>query len=235
MEVSQRTVNNQLIAMKTFLFIGILVTCLRLDALADNPAWNHGHATLRSGQVLRGQLSYNWKAEILQVRAADGTTKAFSAQRIDSFTYFDSEQNALRKFSSVELATSSEQFRPVMLEECTVGRYTVYRRLRHSKELLKITRPSLYSSDVELMKDYDNFVYFVVDEAGGVTDLQQFEQTVWPQMLSEYRPQLTECLRVRQLDLSSTVARLILINQYNYLHEQNPTQANKPALSIAGY
>lgn len=221
--------------MKMFVCIGLLAACLRFDALAGDPVWNQGHVTLRTGQIIDGQLSYNWKAEVLQVRTADGITKAFSAHRVDSFAYFDNEQNALRKFSSVELPASSEIMRPVMLEECTVGHYTVYRRLRHSKELIKITRPSLYSSDTELMKDYDNFVYFVIDADGAVTDLQRFELTLWPQMLSEYRAQLTECLHIRQLDLSNTVARLILINQYNYLREQNPIHANKPAATPVGY
>ena len=221
--------------MKTFLWISLIVACLCRDTYAASPVWSIGHVTLRSGQVLRGELSYNWKAEVLQVRMPDGIMKALSANRIDSFTYFDSEQNALRKFSSVELSTSPDAFRPVMLEECAVGRYTVYRRLRHAKELIKITRPSLYNTDAELLKDYDNFVYFVVDANGTVTDLQQFESTVWPQMLTDYHAQLTECLRLRQLDLSSTVGRLILINQYNYLHEQSPTHANRPAVPIAGY
>lgn len=221
--------------MKTFIWISLIASSLCFDARASEPVWNNGHVILSNGQVIKGQLSYNWKVEVLQVRATDGTTKAYSAYKVDSFAYFDVSQNTLRKFDAIELPTASELTRPVFVEECTLGHYTVYRRLRHTKELIKITRPSLYQDDVELIKDLDNFVYFVVDTNGDVSDLQTFELSLWPQMLSEYRPQLTEYITLRQLDPSLTVARLMLINHYNYLREYNASQANKPVTSVGAY
>ncbi|MEZ0612205.1 hypothetical protein ACAW74_27090 [Fibrella sp. WM1] len=221
--------------MKTFIWISLIAAGMCLDARAGEPGWNNGHVILSNGQVIKGQLSYNWKAEVLQVRADDGTTKAYSAYKVDSFAYFDVSQNMLRKFDAIEIPTASELTRPVFLEECTIGHYTVYRRLRHTKELIKITRPSLYQEDIDLIKDLDNFVYFVVDTNGDISDLQAFELSIWPQMLSEYRPQLTEYITLRQLDPSLTMARLMLINHYNYLREYNPSQANKPATSLGAY
>lgn len=209
------------------------MACCCLDARANDPVWNNGHVLLSNGQRINGQLSYNWKAEVLRVRTTDGILKAYSAQKVDSFVYFDATQNVLRRFDAVDLPASSEMSRTVFLEECTLGHFTVYRRLRHPKELIKITRPLSFQDDTELLKDIDNFSYVVIDADGDITDLQNFDSTVWPRMLDDYRPQLTEYMHQRQLDPSQTAARLMLINQYNYLREYRPSHANKPVIISA--
>jgi hypothetical protein len=220
-------------AMKTLALLAMAGACC-LGARAAEPAWNNGHVTLRSGEVIAAPMSYNWKAEVLQVRMPNGTRRAYSAHRVDSFCYYDSIQNVLRKFSTLEMPVSSAMIRPVFAEECAVGYYTVYRRLRHTKELFKIVSPSLYDSDHELVKDSDNFDYFVVDVDGLTTGLNQFHEKLWPQMLTDYKVPLKQCVMTRQLDPHSTVGRLILINQYNYLTEHAPTRANRPTIGSAG-
>ncbi|MBO0930615.1 hypothetical protein [Fibrella aquatilis] len=229
--------------MKNSLLILLIWSLSVSGTLAHNDTWNTGHATLPDGQRVEGQLNYNWKAEVLQVKLADGTVRAFSAGRISSFTYFDNEQDLLRKFCSIGFAGPDDTQRFVFMEECTTGKLSVYRRLRHSHELIKIARPSMFGTDREMTKDYDNFDYIVLDD-NQVTDLQQFGTHLWPQMHDEFSKPLTEYMKVRQLDITSTVAKLMLINQYNYLkikaerdvvadqEQAVPTEQAEPASAI---
>jgi hypothetical protein len=219
--------------MKLIINVTLLWVC-NLAAYAASPVWHTGHVMLLSGEKIEGKLYYNWKAEVLQVRMPDDTRRAFSAQRVDSFCFFDSEQNTLRTFSTVEMPTSAGLVRPVFLETYALGHFTVYRRLRHSKEFIRMPRMTLNTSNDEWDKDLDNFQYYIVDPVGIVTDLQDFDQVLWPQMRSEFSAELAHLQRERQLDVASTVGQLILINQYNYLRDKLPTQANKPATEVAG-
>lgn len=207
--------------MTKILFAILILLAVSMELMADTPAWNAGHILLPTGQKLEGDISYNWKAEVVQVRLANGLLKAYSASNVAFFAFYDDAHRALRKFSSIDMASSSQQTRPIFMEECAIGRLSVYRRLRHTNEFLKIVRPSIYSNDRELLKDVDNFTYVVIDTDGQVRDLQSFEREVWPLMI-DYRQQLTAYLKTRQLDTSSTLARLLLINQYNYLLLKQP-------------
>ncbi|MBO0938969.1 hypothetical protein J2I47_20620 [Fibrella sp. HMF5335] len=198
-------------------FLLLLIWSLSLTAAwGSNDVWNNGYVTLPDGQRIEGQLNYNWKAEVLRVKISDGTAKAYSASRVRSFAYFDDEQNLLRRFSAIAFAGPDDTRRFVFMEECTVGKLSVYRRLHHAHEFIKMGRPSLFGSDREMIKDYDNFDYIVLDDTQ-VTDLQHFSTDLWPQMQSEFSGPLGDYVKTRQLDITSTVAKLMLINQYNYL------------------
>ena len=228
--------------MKNGLLLLLIWSLSVSGTLANNDAWNNGYATLPNGLRIEGQLNYNWKAEVLQIKLADGTVRAYSAGRISSFTFFDNEQDLLRKFCSVAFAGPDDSQRFFFMEECTTGKLSVYRRLRHSHEIIKVVRPSMFGTDREMIKDYDNFDYIVLDD-NQVTDLQQFDKTLWPQMHEEFSKPLTEYIRTRQLDITTTIAKLILINQYNYLiikaerdvvTQQEPTPATEQTESMTG-
>ena len=211
--------------MRKLLVAILTLMAVTTDLWAGTPPWNPGYVILPDGRKLEGQLNYNWKAEVVQVRLPDGLVKAYSAGYVDSFAYFDNAQQLIRQFSTVDLPVSDEELRPVFLEELAKGSLTVYRRLRHAHELIKIARPMMYSDDSELVKDMDNFVYVVIDREGQVFDLASFNKTLWPKM-STYQQQLTQYLRGLLMDTSSTTARLMLINQYNYLSLKQNTFAD---------
>jgi hypothetical protein len=202
--------------MKIAIFSLLIWSLSLTNVSGSDNNWNTGYVIMPDGRRIEGQLNYNWKAEVLQVKLSDGTLRAYSAGRINSFMFFDDAQNILRKFSTIAFAGSDDKRRFAFMEECTTGKLTVYRRLRHSHEFIKIGRPSMFGSDKELIKDYDNFTYLVLDD-NQVTDLDRFGTDLWPQMREELGKPLTEYVKTRQLDMSSTVVKLILINQYNYL------------------
>ncbi|MBO0951530.1 hypothetical protein [Fibrella forsythiae] len=202
--------------MKKVLFAVLITVAVSVELLAGSPTWNTGYVILADGRKVEGKLSYNWKVEVVQVRLNNGLVKAYSAGNADSFAFYDANQQILRRFSSVELPKPEQFSHPVFLEELATGPLTVYRRLRHAREFIKITRPSIYSDDTELMKDIDNFNYMVVNRDGQFFDLAMFTADLWP-MMATYQEQLSDYIKSRDVDTSTTLARLLLINQYNYL------------------
>lgn len=222
--------------MKNTLCLLLLWSLSIADTMANNDTWNTGCVTMPDGYKVDGQLNYNWKAEVLQVRIANGSIKAYSAGRISSFTFFDNDLNVLRKFSTVAFISPDSTERFIFMEECTIGTLSVYRRLRHSHELIKVARPSMFGSDREMIKDYDNFVYMVLDDKQ-VTDFEHFGIDLWPHMQKEFGigKALAEYVKIRQLDITSTLAKLMIINQYNRLKikEQEQIMADAPDITPA--
>lgn len=185
--------------MKKIVFAILITVAVSAELLAGSPVWNIDYLILPDGGRLEGKLNYNWKAEVVQLRLTDGTVRACSAERITSFSFYDDAKRLLRKFTTVDLPGSSSRVRPAILEECALGHLSVYRRLRHTHELIKISHPSIYGDDTELVKDLGNFVYLVIDPTGQSTDLDEFNRTLWPQM-SVYSKQLHAYINARQID-----------------------------------
>ncbi|ARK11297.1 hypothetical protein [Fibrivirga algicola] len=209
--------------MKKLLFAFLIVVAVTAELLAAQPVWNNGYVILADGRKLEGQVNYNWKAEVVQVKMPNGLVRAFSAGHAATFVYYDTTQQLLRFFSSVNLPDSRQVLKPIFMEEVTTGSLSVYRRLRHTREFIKLLRPSIYGDDTELIKEIDNFTYLVINTEGDVVDLNAFNQTLWPAMIA-YQNELSQYIRSREMDASSTLSRLLIINQYNYLLAQK-TQA----------
>ncbi|RIV22552.1 hypothetical protein DYU11_16185 [Fibrisoma montanum] len=183
------------------------------------PNWNLGQLLLTNGTQIEGELNYNWKAEIVQVRQGN-TIKAYSATQVDHFVFFDANQNTLRRFVAVEYPVRQSLMRKLFLEEFVPGTLTVYRRLRHTREPIKVISPIAYGDDEELVKDLDSFTYFVYDENGIITNLDNFTRDIWPRLKEEYGEELKHFVDGQSLDLGTTLSQLLLINQYNALKKQ---------------
>lgn len=201
---------------KCTLLIMLWLSFMGGNLLAKNPTmWNQGELFLANGMVLEGELNYNWKAEIVQLRH-DHVIKAYSAHQVNEFTYLDNQLNTLRKFVTADYPVDESLSRSTFLEEFVSGSLTVYRRLRHSRELIKVSKPAMYGIDEELVRDVDNFDYFVFTE-NRVVDLNNFARDLWPRIRNEFNEELKQYASKMQMNLTSTLARLLLINQYNNL------------------
>lgn len=199
---------NGIVLLATWLFI-------TGSALAKGPVWNRGELQLVNGTVLDGDLSYNWKAEIIQFRQGDAI-KAYSAHQIESFRFFDDHLNTIRKFVAFDYPVKPTLHRPIFLEQCITGTLTVYRRLRHLRDPIPVVTPSAYRTDEALLDDIDNFTYYVVD-ANNVLNLDGFLRNLWPRLRDEFGDELQRYAGSLHMDLNNTLARLLLINQYNTL------------------
>ncbi len=197
------------------ILLGLLTILSTLASNKPTPVYSVGTITLNNGTQLNGELNYNWKAEIVQLHV-NGTVKAYSAHQINNFAYFDNQTNSLRQFSAVDYPMRKGFIRPIFMEEFSRGTLTVYRRLRHAREPFKLDKPAAYGSNSQITQDYDNFTYLVYHDEQ-FTDMDTFTRDIWPQMEREFGQELKQYAAVRQLDHTSTPARLMLINQYNYL------------------
>lgn len=219
--------------MKNWLVV-IAICLITLGESGADPGksanWNNGKIVLKNGTVSTGDLNYNWKAEIVQLRLPSGAIKAYSAFQVDQFMYFDEGQNALRKFVSIDYPVKTTLNRRLFLEEFTNGPYMVYRRLRHSREpiRIKISKPTMYAKDNELVKDYDSFTYFVYNN-NTFTDLDYFDRELWPKMEQEFGPELKQFIQARQINISSTISKLMIISHFNYLKDNALEPHKEPA------
>ncbi|MEZ0483399.1 hypothetical protein [Fibrella aquatica] len=202
--------------MKNVLVAMLLLVAGSSDAIAGAKSWHVGYVILPDGRKLEGKLSYNWKADMIQVQLPNGLTKVYSAGQADSFVFFDNSLQLLRKFNALDLPVATKRSRPAFLEELTTGSLTVYRRLRPVRQFIKIIRPSVFNNDNDLLKDPDNFDYLVIDSEGRVFDLTSFDQHLWPKMAA-HQTRLANYLKGQAMDPSTTVARLIMISQFNFL------------------
>ncbi|GAB3491861.1 hypothetical protein GCM10027341_05330 [Spirosoma knui] len=220
--------------MKKYLWITLIwLSSTGSSLLAKNPGmWSQGELVLMNGTRLEGELNYNWKAEIVQIRQ-NNTLKAYSALQVQEFKFFDNNHNTIRKFVAIDFPVKVTLRRPLFLEEFVSGPLMVYRRLRHIREPIKLTNPSMFGNDEELVKDVDNFTYFVY-EGKDIVALDDFTRFMWPQMQEEFQVELKQYATHLQIDLNSTTAQLMLINKYNYLKSETAAQpvANSEVLSV---
>ncbi|WP_080241401.1 hypothetical protein [Spirosoma rigui] len=216
--------------MNRYLFITLLGLILAAGrASAKHPtAWNRGELFLKNGTTLTGELNYNWKAEVVQLKQ-DDVIKAFSAFQVRSFRFFDDKLNTLRIFTSVQHPVRLSFRRPVFMEQVMTGSMTVYRRLRRGREPILATKPATFSTDAELVQNLDEFDYFVY-EGDKMTNLNQFPRELWPMMHDEYGDELKRFGSTLLVDRNSTLARLLFINQYNSLKSQESPASAGTAL-----
>lgn len=195
----------------------------------NSDVWSQGELVLMNGTELKGDIGYNWKAEIVQYREGN-KIRAYSPYQVRAFRYFDDHQNVLRKFVTFEQATKSGRQRPLFLEEVVVGPVPVYREVRSAHEPIKLRNLSMFNSDEELVKDLENFTYLVLLN-GELINLNMFYRTIWPGLKEKYEAELKRYAMRIQSNITSTLAQLMLINQYNFLAQQPlvKQESNLPA------
>ncbi|CAN5301150.1 hypothetical protein BH09BAC4_BH09BAC4_48080 [soil metagenome] len=181
----------------------------------DSTSWHQGELVLTDGVEWKGELAYNWKAEVVQCRQG-AVIKAYSANQVRSFMYFDDQQNTIRRFLAIECPVKSTRRRTRLLEEVIAGPLVVYREPRASPDIIKVTGLSGFNTDEEKINDIDNFTYLVVAN-GELIPLDRFYRTVWPQMKTAFDKEIKKYASLIRANMSGTVGRLRLIYQYNYL------------------
>jgi len=202
--------------MKIFLFTltAWLVVASGNAQATHSPVWNTGEVYLSDGALLKGELSYNWQAEVVLLRQ-NKLVKAFSARNVTGFKFFDDAQNTLRTFITVTYPFRKHRRQSVIVEQLNNGLLTVY-RVVWPKHLFLNMSHLINNKDVNLVKDESDFDYFVADGTR-ITPLRDFNRKLWPRMTQLCGSTLQQYAKERGLTLDSTTDRLILINKFNYL------------------
>jgi hypothetical protein len=225
----------------TLFLLALLIGLAPVGPARATTDWHAGLLVLADGTQLEGPLNYNWKAEIVQLRQAN-TTKAYSAFQIESFTFYDQAQSQQRTFVSLNFPVKPGLSRRLLLEECAKGPLTVYRRLRHAREPIKIGVPSAYGSDRELSRDTGSFSYYVVaatdhstpDEPARFLSVDKFYRDIWPLMLQKQGDNLKHLLSKGQLSMNDTEVQLMLIGRYNTLEAEQHLSAEQIGYRLIG-
>lgn len=197
----------------------------------DPTVWHSGELVLTNGTEMSGELNFNWKAEVVQCR--QGTIiKAYSANQVDSFRYYDDQQSMIRRFVTVDYPTGASRQHPHILEEVVSGSLSVYREIHFVPELIKVISLKNYGTDDELGKDIDNFTY-LVSSNGNLIPLNTFYRKVWPQVRTAFEADLKQYALNIHAEMAHTLGQLRLICMYNSLVEKatNAPPAGSATLS----
>jgi hypothetical protein len=184
----------------------------------DPTSWHQGELVLANGTEWSGELTFNWKAEVVQCRQG-AVIKAYSVNQIYTFTYFDDQHNTIRRFVTVGCPVKSGLWRMRLLEQVIAGPLLVYREPRSVPNLIKSTGLSGYNEGEEKTGEIDNFTYLVVanDE---LIPLDRFYRTAWPHLRTAFDKEMKKYASLIRADMTGTVGQLRLIFRYNYLVEQ---------------
>jgi hypothetical protein len=203
--------------------VWIIIVCLSAveSSLWANNAtqWNRGGLVFRNGVEWEGELNFNWIAQVVQCRQG-GTIKAYAANQIQSFTYYDNQQDIIRKFVSLDCSTKHGRQRPRIVEEVFLGCLPVYRELYLSHGLIKVVNLTGYNPTNERVKDTNNFTYMVYF-GGKLLPLLQFYRQIWPNIKRPFHKELTQYALRSNTDLARTAGQLQLIHKYNSIIERN--------------
>lgn len=184
----------------------------------DFTMWHHGQLVLQNGTELNGDLNYNWRAQIVQCRQGI-IIKAYSANQIQGFAYFDDLSMALRKFVPVDYPVKSGRHRLHILEEVVSGPVLVYREYNPGFELIKAHRPSAYSSDANIDNDLKKFSYLVgFDDE--LMDMNVFYQKVWPHIKAAFALEYKQSASLPRAELTGIAGQIRMICWYNGLTQK---------------
>ncbi|RIV22551.1 hypothetical protein DYU11_16180 [Fibrisoma montanum] len=207
------------------LFLG---TQLAASLAGDPPAkWHEGRLTMATNELVSGELAYNWSAEMVQIRQANGRIRTLSAGQVRSFSWFDADQSKLREFVSLPFSSGKGRAHPVFFEIVMDGPLVVIRRLQANKGLFRsaIGHPVRYFDDKSLNQDVSNFVYYAYDE-GRFLSVNRFYIDIYQPYLKAYEKPLQQFVQAHNINERTTIGRLVLISQYNMLVNEDQRSAS---------
>lgn len=207
----------------------MIVLFLVLPTMASSPkiTWQAGHLLFWDKTVLEGDLSYNWAAEMISLREPDGRIRAFSANQVSEFGWFDFSVHKQRNFVSLVKQLDKSRVSQAFFEICVDGSLPVVRRLRTRHGFLKRTfSHPVYSNDQPtLTQNAEHFDYFVYD-AGRLLALDRYYLDIYDPLMTAYDRELHQYALSHNINDRTLPGRLVLINHYNWLVQHDTKAAS---------
>ncbi|WP_338874594.1 hypothetical protein WBJ53_03150 [Spirosoma sp. SC4-14] len=197
-----------------------------------DPIWHSGQLTFWNKTTLQGDLSYNWSAEMILLRQTDGRVRTFSANQINRFGWFDYALHKQRVFISVSDAGDKNKDRQAFFELCMDGPLAVVRRLRRPHGLFRRTfsNPAYYADQPELAKSHEHFDYFVYD-AGRLRAFDHYYLDIYDPLMMSYDRELKQYVMTHNINDRTILGRLVIIDHFNHLVQQDPKTASAKSMS----
>lgn len=177
--------------------------------------WCNGRLTLEDGEVIEGEINYDLKFEVVQIRD-NGITRAFTAQSVLQFTLFDPIKFRQRDFIAIEHQLTSGYERKAFFEVLANGQITVLRKSKY------IRRPRI-TEDYRAPHIYMNAVckhsYFAV-KSKELVEIKNFEEQVLPWM-ARFEQEINHYIEESRLKLKEAHEQVRVVNLYNQLCDNN--------------
>lgn len=196
--------------------------------------WHPGRLALSDQDTLKGDLSYNWSAEMVLLRQPNGHIRTYSAYQVREFEWFDFAQSKQRKFVSLSRSLAGQRTSQTFYEVCMDGSLPVVRRLKRPHGLFKraFNHPGHYNDTQQLAQNMDYFEYFAYDD-GRFLALDRFYTDIYEPRLATYDRELQTYMRNHNINERSLLGRIVLISQYNFLQQENQKTASNRSVDIA--
>jgi hypothetical protein len=217
----------------SLLFVLFLVSICQ--ATQPKIMWRAGQIELWDRTTLEGDLAYNWAAEMVSIREANGRIRTFSANQAARFSWFDYSVHKVRTFISLVKPVNKDHESQVFHEICMDGPLTVVRRLKKPHGLLKrwLNGPEQANDQPAMAQDTDHFNYFVYD-AGQLLDLDRFHKDIYKPLMTTYERELNRYMQRHNINNRTLAGRLVLIDRYNWMVQHDSKAAsNKEPLNSA--
>lgn len=218
----------------TLFAIIVLFHVFPVQAALPKPTWQSGKLILLDRTVLEGDLSYNWLMETVLFRQADGRVRTLSANQLSQFGWFDFSIHKYRDFKVLASDEPREPSRAAIFEICMDGSLVVVRHLRQRHGLLNrtFTHPTYFADRPEMAQNTDYFDYFVYD-AGQLRALERFYLDIYEPLMRAHDKALQHYVQVHNINDRSLLGRLLVIDRYNTLVEQDAKTASAKGTIVA--
>ncbi len=198
-----------------------LVGCMFMAHAQSRNDWFKGEILLTSGERLEGSLVYANDVEVVSVKLSGGIQKSFGNAQLQSFEFWDTKNQRLRRFKT---NTLPENGRMAVVEVVLEGDIEVVRCFKTNK---KNYARSFYNH-LPLQETEHSFYRYYVHDGVSLTTLEHFLKKKYRHKSAHWRGEL-ELFRVRN-DLNNGVSSwLKTLSFFNTLQEDWRWQ-QKPVL-----
>lgn len=188
--------------MKIFLFLS-LISCGFIANASEGLTWNEGVIVLTDGRVKQGAVAFQ-VSEIL-LFTVNGELTVYTANKIQSFRYFDAKANINRKF--VSLSSGNERVK-IFYELVVVGKVSVLRKFKTN------------NINGQHNSDKDDFNYFVRCK-NDLYHLSQFRTKVYPSLISTAGELILSQIKVKHLNPNLDADAIQIVELFNKITESS--------------
>jgi hypothetical protein len=198
-------------------FCAILLAFLvHWGTFAGEEGWYRGEVVFNGEATLRGEVRYDWRAGVVQYRR-DGRVQTFGPHLLQSFSFFDVQLNAIRRFQALPSGAEDRQSAKTFFEVVLNGPLQLVRR---ASPAIGFGVPAglLPAEDADLAFQLSGYSYFV-HTGGRFVPTSRFRQELWPAMARKFGPELKQFMKRYGVSRRTMPGKLRLINQFNVLYE----------------
>lgn len=207
-----------------FIVFTLLLFSLTTEAYQSYGLWCIGRVTLENGEVIEGEINYDLRFEVVQVRD-NGIIRAFTAEGIMQFTMFDPVSYLQRDFISLNHQLESGYERKALFEIIADGEITVLRKSEY------IRRPRIMESR-RASHVYLNTVckhHYYAIKSDEILEINDFKAEILPWM-NQYEQEVNNYIKKGKVRLRSIKEQLQVVGFYNQLYANHKLKGTRAGL-----